>query len=328
MDGQVAFDAASGEPGEPGEPGESGESGEPGESGRVARLTTRVGEVRAQATDRATAVYEDELRQRIPAVELVVETGRRWLRANGAVLAGHLAFRLFLFIVPMFMLAIVGFGVASESTDINRTADSVGIREALANDLVSAGEQTKDGRLQIVLGATFTLLLTAWGLLGALRLIFAVVWGVKVKEVKRSTVRSLLQLLAFISVFLAFGVLRQTVSRSGPAGTVVSAIVSVGCNAALAIGLSWILPRRVSRLRELLPGALVTGVTLSALNIGGGWYFSSKLEKASDLYGAVGTVVVVLSYLFFAGEAIVLGAVANTVAADRDEILGRDPVSP
>lgn len=257
----------------------------------------------------------------MPQVELVVETGRRWLQANGAVLAGHLAFRAFLFMVPLILLVVSGLGFASDSIDVQSEAsEKMGLSRALASSIADAGNQARESRAQLGVTAIFAVLLAGWGLLGAFRLVFAFIWGVPAKS-HDSVIKLLVRFLGVAVAFMAFNAIRHLIGATGPIGTVAGLVGSFLVNIALMLGLSWLLPRRPTTLVDLLPGSVLSGVALTLLSVGGSWYFTAKLERAAELYGVVGIVVVVLGYLFFTGQAVVLGVVTNTVWLDRDEIM-------
>ncbi len=275
---------------------------------------------RAEATSRAERAY-DAAADRAPWVEIPVETGRRWLSANGGVLSGHLAYRVFVFLVPVVMLLAAGLGWAGDSADLaNQAEQRFGLGKALSDSISGTSKQVQGSRAQLSLGALSAVLIASWGLLGAFRHIFAVVWGVETKS-DRSVIDLLARFLGAVMLFVLGSTVRQAITTSGPIASVAGLVITILANTLLFLGLSWLLPRRPTTLVDLLPGSMLTAVILTMLNVGGSWYFTSKLERAAELYGVIGIVVVVLSYLFFAGQAVVLGAVTNTVWADRDEVL-------
>jgi len=157
-------------------------------------------------------------------------------------------------------------------------------------------------------------------LLSAFRHISGVVWGVEVKS-DRSIVDLLARFMGAIVLFVVVSTLRQAITTSGPIASFAGIAATILANTLLFLGLSWLLPRRPTTLIDLLPGAALTSVVLTLLNVGGSWYFTSKLERAAELSGVIGIVVVILSYLFVAGQGVVLGTVTNTVWTDRDDVL-------
>jgi membrane protein len=265
--------------------------------------------------------------RRWPVVGLAVEVLRRWSRANGSVMAGHLAFRLFLTLVPAVLVAVAVLGYASSrGTDLRTaTAEHLTLSRALADTIASSGEQASETRWQALLVGGSALLLAGLALVRALRVVFASVWSLP-PEATGSLAGTFGTVLALLAVFALTGALNR---RLGAAGILVGAagvavLVASGTGGVLA--LMWQLPRRARRLRGLLPGALVAGVGFAALNGGSAWYFTHRLEAQSQVYGAVGVTTTVLTYLFAWSELLVLGAVIDAVWMERREAGGSPDV--
>ena len=67
----------------------------------------------------------------------------------------------------------------------------------------------------------------------------------------------------------------------------------------------------------LLPGALLAAVTLTALQAVSQLYLPGRLSQASEVYGAIGMVVVTLGWFFFVGRSVVLALTLNAVIYER-----------
>jgi uncharacterized BrkB/YihY/UPF0761 family membrane protein len=281
---------------------------------------------RADAAVRATNDRWEQALDRWPWLRLPYEFFRRWTSTNASVLAGHLAYRVFVFLLPLIVLLIGLLGYASASgTDLEEAGRSgMRIGAALASTMASTGQDARDGRLQLVLFGGFALLLAASGLVKALQLVFASAWGVSVKT-GRSRWAILGRFLPGVLVVLVAVALRQWLSRSGLVLTLSAELLNAVVDGVAVLALSWLLPRRTDRLRDLVPGAVLGGVSLAALHIAALVYFPSKIERASALYGTLGITVVVLLYLFLVGEVLVGSALANAVWVDRREILRPPP---
>ena len=66
-----------------------------------------------------------------------------------------------------------------------------------------------------------------------------------------------------------------------------------------------------------MPGAITVAATIVALHAVSTLYLPSKLSRASELYGAIGTTVVTLGWFFFLGRAIGLGMVIDAEVYER-----------
>jgi uncharacterized BrkB/YihY/UPF0761 family membrane protein len=285
-------------------------------------------EARPTLRDRATAVegiandrWKDSL-ERWPWLALPYEFVRRWTGVNASVLAGHLAYRVFVFILPLLVLIVGILGYASSSgTDLQEQSEStMRFSGVVASTVSTTGQDATAGRLQLVVFGGFALLLAASGLVKALQLVFATAWGVPVKS-GRSRLAVLGRFFPGLLVVLGAVALRQWLSRSGFVLTLSSEVLNVFIDSLVLLSLSWVLPRRTTSLLDLAPGALIGGAGLAALHIAALVYFPTKIERASALYGTLGIALVALLYLFLVGQLLVASAIANTVWFDRREIL-------
>jgi membrane protein len=275
----------------------------------------------ARVRDGASHRLDAALRQ-YPWLALPVEFVRRWTSTNASVLAGHIAYRVFVFILPLLVLLVglLGFA-ASSGTDIESTADeNSGIGRALASTLADTGDQAKDGRLQLVVLGTFAVLFAASGLVKALQLVFAAAWGVSPKS-GRSRIVVLIRFIPGVLVILGVVALRQWISKSGFVLTVGSEVLGMVIDAVALLALSLVLPSRATRVLDLVPGAVIGGIGLGALHIATLVYFPSRIDRASQLYGTLGVALVALLYLFLVGQVLVASALTNAVWVDRHEIL-------
>jgi membrane protein len=268
-------------------------------------------------------VFWDAYR-RWPILEFPLELGRRFLRVNASVLAGHLAFRVFLFLVPLLLVLVAALGFASaEGVDVADQSEQLRMGEALADSIADAGETAQDGRFRTAVIGVIALLTAASGLVAALRLVVATVWEVPVKQASRSRVKTMAWLLPGITLILAGILVRQWMTRRGLLLEGIGVALAVTVNSVTLLGLFWILPRRTTAWTDLVPGALAAALGFLGLNIASAVYFTDRLTKSSQVYGALGVAVTTLLYLFFVGQIVVVASLVNTVWFDRDEILAR-----
>src|SRR5580700_2826004 len=96
--------------------------------------------------------------QGVPVVDIVVGTFRRDRRAAGSVMSSALAFRLFLFFLPLLLLTIGVAGFASEVVDARSVNRAAGISGGLAKEVSTAFHESGLTRWVAVL-------LGVWGVL-------------------------------------------------------------------------------------------------------------------------------------------------------------------
>ena len=100
-------------------------------------------------------------------------------------------------------------------------------------------------------------------------------------------------------------------------------VATISFLAAFAIYLvAWLLvmmllPRATPDPGALLPGALLTALTLTGVQAVSQLFLPGRLSQASELYGAVGLAVVTLGWFFIMGRAIVLAMTLNAVVHER-----------
>ena len=77
------------------------------------------------------------------------------------------------------------------------------------------------------------------------------------------------------------------------------------------------LPRATNDPGALLPGAVLMGATLAAMQAISQLYLPDRFGRASEMYGAIGTTVVTLGWFFFIGRAFVARLALDAVIHER-----------
>ena len=101
-------------------------------------------------------------------------------RVGGGILAGALAFRLFLFTVPVVYVVFTALGVASRALghDPAQLARNAVITGILASTVVKVEEQSAWTQIPLVLGAVVAMFITAGSLPKALYVVHWLIWRV------------------------------------------------------------------------------------------------------------------------------------------------------
>ena len=126
--------------------------------------------------------------------------------------------------------------------------------------------------------------------------------------------RPLAATLAFTGVALttaSLGVLSAWLRHYAPAGGLLVTIATVAGAAAIAVVALRLLPHGDADWRGLVPGALLIAVGMQAMHLFVVYYLSAKLERASELYGALGASTVVLLWLYLTARLVVSAAFLN-----------------
>jgi YihY family inner membrane protein len=260
----------------------------------------------------------EKARERVPYAAVALDALERQVRTGGGLLAGGLAYRLFLWLVPLGLVGatIIGFWIDFNEASLEDAAQEFGIGAAAvasADDAVEASERSRV--LLLLLG----LWLVAWfslGVVRALRTAFALAWGVERPRMHRPVTA----VLVFNGLFLAVALgaidlawLRAALGLGG--------IVGILANLALATTVvllaMWLLPRRTERWQDLLPGAVVVAVGSQLMNVAVVFYFAPRLGYSSEVYGALGTAAVLLVWLYLLSALMIAGGFLNAVLWDR-----------
>ncbi|MFN8186895.1 MAG: YhjD/YihY/BrkB family envelope integrity protein [Gaiellales bacterium] len=268
-----------------------------------------------------TVAWGQELYRRLEGrrpTSQVVEVGFRWLERDvqiaGGVLGGGLAYRFFFWILALSVLASGVLGFASRAgADLQSTADDAGVAETVAESVVSAAQQSENGRWWLLFLGIWLTLWFSWGLLRALRLVHAAAWGIELRPIQRP-------LLGLAAVIAAPFVLATLIGGSGwvrvNVGVLPGALATLGVGAIFAViwlRVSMRLPSPELPWRAFIPGAVLFGLGIEILHVFTVYFLEAKLSSAESHYGALGLAATVLFYLWMIGRGVVWAAELNAV---------------
>ncbi len=254
--------------------------------------------------------------EHVPVVDVLVGAYRRDRESAGAVLGSAVAFRLFLFFVPLLLFVIGVAGLLSglvSASDVNHVA-------GVSGDLAS---QVRDAFATHGQGRWFATLLGLIGMVTAGRSLSKVLYAVSGLAWRLPlAVKAPLKVVGAVAGLL-FGMALVVVVVNrvrldlgyGAAGISFAPALAVYVVAWLAI--SMLLPRGTDDPGALLPGAILVGLTITGMQAVSQFYLPGNLARAGELYGAVGTTVVTLGWFFILGRMVVVGMVLNSVIYER-----------
>jgi uncharacterized BrkB/YihY/UPF0761 family membrane protein len=291
--------------------------GEP--AGRIA--SARAGLTKAQA--RAQAQYErlQASRESNHLVDAGFHIYERDLSAGGGVLAGALAFRLFLFAVPYVFVVITLFGSAADLQNESgqSAARTAGLTGLIGKAIADAQRQTSSTKIISIFVGLFALFLAARAVVKTLRAVHALAWRVPLTRLGNST-RAAALFIAFV-----FGTSLVTtgigkVRSDHPAIGLILGIASVVVWSGAWLWISWLLPHAKDvPWTALVPGALLFGLVVWVMHLLTVFYFARKVSHASDTYGAIGSAIGILLALYLIGRAMSASAVLNATLWERKQ---------
>ena len=282
---------------------------------RVASGRERVDTVREQALTRF-----DVERENRNWVRMGYEAWDRDRRRGGPLLAGGLAYRVFLWQLPasLLLVSVLGYATEGSARSSSELARDAGLSAAVAGVVADAVSRTGQGRLWL---AILGLVLTIWAGRGGARaaiLTSAIAWELPSPSSARSSVRASL----WFSVVMAVGVAIQALSP-GLFGEVIGAIGSWIAVTVVVLVVTLLvmdrLPHRPVGWLGLLPGAVLVTLALRGLGLATGVYFAGPLDRVDGLYGGLGVAIVILLYLYLAARSFIWGQFLNArVGGIRD----------
>jgi uncharacterized BrkB/YihY/UPF0761 family membrane protein len=241
-----------------------------------------------------------------------MRTIERDTAAGGGVLAGAVAFRIFMFMVPFVFLLVGVFGLGSSASeeDPQTLARKAGITGIVAKAVSSVGDLSLAERLVYVVVVGFATFLATRALLKVLRIVHALIWHTRAGKLARSGVASasLIGIVVLgISLSALIGVLRGESFVIGLLATIVYVAVPV----ALWTFVSWHLPHPDIPWTALIPGAVVFGLGLEAMHVITVYWIAHQVESKTETYGAIGFAIALLLWAYLVGRLITTAAVVN-----------------
>jgi uncharacterized BrkB/YihY/UPF0761 family membrane protein len=282
---------------------------------------------RVRATLDAAQARMESARSTIPAVDAAYATSMNDRLVGGSLLAGALAYRMFLWLLPLALVLCGGLGFLGAADDdaAGDLADDLGLSAYVSSTVGDAARQAEDGRWVLLVIGLVTLAVASASGLKSLRLVHARAWGLPLSGLRTSPVGVL--------GFLGFALLAVGTTLVGGWARDASPGLGLGVRlgVVVAFGVLWLvasvlLPRAPGApWTALIPGALLFAAGAQLLHLLTVFYLAGKLQHSSELYGALGGAAAVLLWLFLIGRIIVGSAVLNATLWERRRRL-TDPV--
>jgi len=279
--------------------------------GEQAKLTGRLERTREQL---------EAKRPDSPFLDTALRALERDVAAGGGVLAGAVAFRVFLFMIPYVFLVVVVFGLGASAGDEDPTtlARSAGIGGVARKAFEAIGDLSTTERIISFFVAASALLLATRALLKVLRIVHALVWRTRAgKPVSMARAAGVLVLVVTAALALV-GLIGKLRGESFVIGLVATLLfVVIPC--VIWVVVSWHMPHAPGiPWTALLPGAIFFGLGLGVLHVITVYWIAAQIEHKTDTYGAIGSALVLLLWAYLLGRLITSAAVINETLWARD----------
>jgi uncharacterized BrkB/YihY/UPF0761 family membrane protein len=237
---------------------------------------------------------------------------------GGGLLAGGLAYRLFLWLLPIGLVGaeLLGIWVNLNEDSVEGAAKEFGIGAAAVATASNAVETNPTNQF-LLLGIGLVLLLWfSLGFVRALQVAYSIAWEVPRPKLRKPLwavlfFNGLVLTVAVASAALAW--LRAELGWLGIFGVAVTMLFQAG----VAVVVMWLLPRRAEHWHELIPGAVLIAVGSQLVSLAVVFYLAPKIGRSSELYGTLGTASVLLIWLYLIARLITSGAFLNATLWER-----------
>lgn len=230
---------------------------------------------------------------------------------GGGVLAGAVAFRAFMFLVPyvFVLVAFLGFAAGQSNRPPTEVAADFGAAGLVASGVQNLADEPFSTRLVALVGGLVAVFFAAKAAVKTLQTVHGLVWGVTLSK-PAQTVRNTAGFIVVVTG--AIGLARLIAGLHGSVGVVlVPLFIGVPAAAWLLISMRALPHADGATWHDLLPGAIVTGVGVEVLHVVTVVWIGRQIEARSETYGLLSTALALLLWAFVVGRVLVLSAVVN-----------------
>ncbi|HEX6952753.1 MAG TPA: YhjD/YihY/BrkB family envelope integrity protein [Gaiellaceae bacterium] len=229
---------------------------------------------------------------------------------GGGLLAGALAYRLFVLLLPLVLLLVSGLGIYADAADQspNKVAEEAGLHGLIATHVADTASSPSRWILFLVMIPAVLYALAK--LYRAVAIVHALAWRGTGRGIGISVAGIVLLGVAILVDLGAVGIV-DWIRRHSELGSVAALLVYF-----VLVGGTWLLASR--RLpggdagwSALVPGALLIGVGLLLVNVFNVYVTTRLVENRANTYGALGIAAALLFSLVLVGRVVVIGAELN-----------------
>lgn len=268
---------------------------------------------------RAALARFDREQQRRPALSVVVATVRKFVKDQTLRLASMMAFWAFFSLFPLLLALVTLLGYVVPDSERERTLDAVaGYVPLLDVDTISG----LDGSVGALLLGFGSALWSGSAVARTTQYAFNVVW--EVPEEERPSFLDSLRRSALALSTIGLGLVASTLLMGfftgdnpyvdpGPVGRVLGFGLTILVDIGLFVAAFRILTDERISTRDVLPGAVVSGLTFWMLKALSSVIITKYLTDAEPTYGTFATVITILWWLYLQSIVTLFGAQLNVV---------------
>jgi len=256
-------------------------------------------------------------RERHRSIDAIFSMFDRDADVIGGIMAGALAYRLFIWLLPLALVLVAGLGIGADAagTSPEDAAQSMGLAQLTSSSINNAAE-SPNRWYAIIVGIPILIWVTR-GLLRALIGAHRLVWGEVRERAPKPTVMATLRLLGLLLCIPIVALFATAVRSWSPGPGLAATLVAAVPYAGIWLLVSLRLPHRDARWVHLIPGALAFGLAVEILHVVAEYLIAPYVVSKQGTYGALGVAAALLFSLFVFSRVIVYSAVINTILWER-----------
>ena len=251
-----------------------------------------------------------------PLMDVALRLYQRDRESAGTIVGSALAFRLFLFVVPLLLVVVGLLGFLASLTDREEVTKATGVSGTLAVQINSALTQPNTARWVAIVTGLVGVVWAGRSLSKVMVTAACLTWRLPVTTKARLRVIGAVVALV-VGIVLVSVIINRIRADAGVGVAGLSFVAAFAVYLVAWMAMSMLLPRATSDPGALLPGAVVVAGTLVAMQAVSQLYLPNQFGHASQLYGAIGTTLVTLGWFFFAGRAMVFAMSLDAVIYER-----------
>jgi membrane protein len=220
-------------------------------------------------------------------------------RRAGGLLAGGIAFRAFLWLLPAALLATGVLGVIRDTAheDPDVVARRLGLGGVVGSSVAGAVDQSSRSTVLLLASGAVLMLYFGVSLVRALRIASVIAWDLPAVR-RPHLVRDGAIISAALSAQLACSAAASSLRGYAGPGSILVTIGVAAFACALWFGIDVLLPHGDAPFTALVPGAIMMMVALELLYLATIYYFAHRLSTSGELYGPLGVAATLLLWLF------------------------------
>ena len=235
---------------------------------------------------------------------------------GGGIIAGALAFRVFLFLVPLVFFFVYAFGLAADAAGRSprELAETAGIAGLVAASINATGDQSLWSRITIMVVAGAAMVIASRTLMKSLHAVHLLVWGLPRVRYRNSVV-GVGTLIFSVALGLALVQATARMRNAFLPGFVLGDVAFMAFPFGVwLLGSLRLFPRPAETTwRDLVPGAIVVAVGVELLQFFTLIWISRSFERRSETYGAIGGSLALLLWAYVVGRILCGAVVLNAV---------------